>query len=80
MFDLADSSYLLDPGSIVDFAVLLQKIGCKTQGIYTFVTKNWSNKLFGGTNNKRFFAEQRDATVEEEISKRWKNNNDNHWI
>jgi hypothetical protein len=80
IFELSDSSYLLDPGSIVNFAVLLQKIGCKTQGIYPFVTKNRSIELFGETNNKRFFAEQQDGTAEEEISKQQMNDNDNHWI
>jgi hypothetical protein len=59
MFDLADNSMPLDPGSIVDFAFLIQKIGCGTQRVYTFVTKNWSIELFGETNNKRIFAEQR---------------------
>jgi hypothetical protein len=61
MFELSDSSMPLDPGSIVDFAVLLQKIGCQTQGVYTFVTKNWSIELFGETNTILCGTERRDC-------------------
>jgi hypothetical protein len=50
---------------IVDFAVLLQKVGCATQGVYTMVTKNWSTEMFGESTSEQH--EDQGSEIEYEI-------------
>jgi hypothetical protein len=60
-FKLSDDNERVDYSDIIDFAVLLQKIGVNQHGIYTVITKNWSPEMFGEYD---FADESRDCVAE----------------
>ena len=46
-YTLTEETMPLDEFIIKDYGVLLPKLGCDLQGIYTMITKNWSTEMFG---------------------------------
>jgi hypothetical protein len=66
-FELATESEPLDHTIIIDYAVLLQKLGCAEQGVYTYISKNWSVEMFGESNCESFFADQQTSPATEEL-------------
>jgi hypothetical protein len=66
-FQIATHTQSLVLSNIVDFAVMLQKIGCDTQGVYAVISKNWLIEMFGESSNDNYFLEQREATQEENL-------------
>jgi hypothetical protein len=66
-FELATELEPLDHTFIIDYAVLLQKIGCAEKGVYTYISKNWSVEMFGGSNCEIFVAQQQTNPTNEEL-------------
>lgn len=46
-FELTNRSDKLSDVEIKDYGVLLPKLGCAEQGVYTMATKSWSTEMFG---------------------------------
>jgi hypothetical protein len=66
----------VDRSQITDYAVLLQKVGCSTQGVYTFITKNWSNEMFGESHKNQ----EEDDPDDEYVEQKYRNPLSSGWI